>query len=69
MANAPTHRIIIRPLPDLTGNDPQGWHRLRACVKAMLRSYRIQCLTFETVTADDLAAADKAEAEGVEVTV
>jgi hypothetical protein len=69
MANAPTHRIIIRPLPDLTGNDPQGWHRLRACLKAMLRSYRIQVCTFETVTQDDIAAADEAVATGTEVVV
>ena len=36
-----THHIIVRPLPDDT--DPQGWRRLRAWLKAGLRSYRLQC--------------------------
>jgi hypothetical protein len=69
MAKAPTYRIVIRPLPDVTGHDPHGWHRLRACLKSMLRSYRIQCCTFETVTQDDIAAADEAVATGKEVVV
>lgn len=67
MKEAPTYRIVIRPLPDQA--DPQGWRRLRACLKSMLRAYAIRCCTFEAVTQDDITAADRAEAEGTEATV
>lgn len=67
MADAPTYRIVLRPLPDRT--DPQGWRRLRAALKSMLRSYRLRCVTFERVTPADIAAADAAERDNKEVSI
>lgn len=67
MAEAPTYRIVIRPLPDQS--DPQGWRRLRALCKAALRGYAIRVCTFEAVTQDDIAAADEAERTGTEASV
>jgi hypothetical protein len=40
--NGPTYILTLRPLPDAA--DPGGIRRLRALVKAALRSYRLRCV-------------------------
>ena len=42
---SPTYTLILRPLPDHTGRDPDGILRLRRLLKAMLRGYGIRCLS------------------------
>lgn len=41
-ANRPTYLLTLRPEWD--GTDPDGIRRLRALLKAALRSYRLRCL-------------------------
>ena len=65
--HAPTYRLLVRPLPDAT--DPEGYRRLRALLKTMLRGYRIRCCSFEAVTTADVATADAAERSGKEASV
>lgn len=38
----PTYCLTLRPEPD--SSDPDGVRRLRALLKAALRSYRLRCL-------------------------
>lgn len=37
----PRYTLTLRPLPDKS--DPAGVRRLRAALKALLRSYRLRC--------------------------
>jgi hypothetical protein len=40
--STPSYVLTLRPLPDSL--DPEGIRRLRALVKAALRSYRLRCV-------------------------
>ena len=42
MNDSPVYILTLRPLPDAA--DPGGIRRLRALVKAALRSYRLRCV-------------------------
>jgi hypothetical protein len=67
MTEAPTYRLVLRPLPD--PSDADGIRRLRMALKALLRSYRLRCCAIEAVTAEDVATADRAEQDRTEASI
>ena len=45
------YQLILRPLDD--DSDPRGIRRLRACLKNMLRGYRLRCTRVVEVQDED----------------
>jgi hypothetical protein len=52
----PHYVLTLQPLPE--AEDPRGIRRIRAALKALLRSYRLRCVGFDRLPHDSPGESD-----------